>query len=269
MPELPEVRVSSSSINKQIKGQIINAVEVLKPKLVKEISVQEFKESIIGKTILKVDNKGKFIVFHLSDDIVMLSHLRMEGSYHAIEEEPLKHDRIIFSLSNMELAYNDSRMFGTFHIRTEQNYLTTLPVSKLGNEPQDIDAKELNKILSKKRIPIKAALLDQTLVLGLGNIYVNEALFKAKINPMTPSNNISLKQLKSVLDISAEIMDKSTSMGGTSIKSYVSFNDTKGGYQTELVVHGKKGNDCVVCSTAIEKNKVRGRGTYYCPKCQK
>ena len=271
MPELPEVRVSSLAINKEVNGLTINNVKVLKPKLIKEISSDDFINQLKGKTIKEVTNIGKFIIFHLSDDLIMISHLRMEGSYHSLDkgEKLLKHDHVIFEFDKFDLAYNDSRMFGIFHLRTKDNYQSTLPISKLAKEPQDIDVDELFEKLKTKRIAIKSSLLDQTLVLGLGNIYVNEVLFKAGVCPTTPSNKVSKKTLKEILKISSAIMDKSTSMGGTTIKSYVSFNDTSGGYQTLLKVHGKKGIGCVVCNTPLSKSKVGGRGTYFCSKCQK
>ncbi|WKX02168.1 bifunctional DNA-formamidopyrimidine glycosylase/DNA-(apurinic or apyrimidinic site) lyase [Candidatus Mycoplasma mahonii] len=269
MPELPEVRVSSKMINKNIKGQVINDVVVLKEKLIKEISKRKFIHILKGKEILNVTNYGKFLVFHLSDNLIMLSHLRMEGSYHVVGGEPLKHDRIIFKFKDFDLAYNDSRMFGTFHLRTNQNYKNTLPLSKLAKEPQDMDVKKLQAKLQNKRIAIKSSLLDQTVLNGLGNIYVNEVLFHVHINPQRPSNQITLSELKKILRSSAKIMDKSTSMGGTTIKSYVSFNDQAGGYQDHLKVHGKTREKCPRCKRTIAKIKVGGRGTYYCPHCQK
>ena len=272
MPELPEVRVSSKSINNNVENKTIIDVIVLKEKLIKEISDIEFKEKLIGNKILKVDNYGKFIVFHLSNDLIMLSHLRMEGSYHSLNEneELLKHDHIIFKLNDgSALVYNDSRMFGTFHLRTKDNYLSTLPLSKMAKEPQNTDPKELMKVFSKKSISIKSALLDQTILVGLGNIYVNEVLFKCRISPTRKSKEVSLSEIKDLLKVSQEVMDKSTSMGGTTIKSYVSFNDKEGGYQDLLLMHGKTNEPCPGCLKKIVKTKVNGRGTYSCTKCQK
>ena len=272
MPELPEVRVSSNSINKQVQNKKIIEIIVHKEKLIKEIDVEEFKDTLVNKKILKVDNYGKFIVFHLSDNIIMLSHLRMEGSYHSTNknDELLKHDHIIFKLDDgTSLVYNDSRMFGTFHLRTEENYLDILPLSKMANEPQDTDPAKLKELLSKKSIAIKSTLLDQTILVGLGNIYVNEVLFKCNISPTRKSKDVTLKEIKLLLNTSKEVMDKSTSIGGTTIKSYVSFNDTEGGYQDLLLIHGKTNEPCPSCTTKIIKTKVNGRGTYSCPNCQK
>ena len=270
MPELPEVRVSSSLINKNIAGKTIKDVHVFRNKLIKESSESKFVNFLVGETIIKVDNIGKFIVFHLTNNKVMLSHLRMEGNYHSIDsvEKREKHDHVIFEFNDFVMAYNDSRAFGTFHIRTEGNYLTTLPISKLAKEPQETNPEELFEKLKKKRIAIKSSLLDQTILLGLGNIYVNEVLYVSGINPTTPSNSITLSELKTILKNSSLIMDKSTKMGGTTIKSYVSFNEKQGTYQNELLVHGKNKEQCKKCKSNIEKIKVGGRGTYFCPLCQ-
>ena len=271
MPELPEVRVSSKLINKNTRGREILDVHVFKPKLIKEEEASTFIKYIKNETIIKVDNVGKFIVFHLTNNKVFLSHLRMEGNYREIEslDKRTKHDHIVFELDGMTMAYNDSRVFGTFHIRTEENYKTILPISKLAKEPSNTDVKELFLKLQKKRVAIKSALLDQTILVGLGNIYVNEVLFLTKTNPITPSNKITIKELKNILETSASVMDKSTKMGGTTISSYVSFNEKQGTYQHELLVHGLKNNPCRNCGEPISKMKVGGRGTYYCSKCQK
>lgn len=270
MPELPEVRVVSTRLNKEIASKTITNVIVNLPKLIKNESKAMFIKKLTGKKILKVSNHGKFIVFYLEDDLILLSHLRMEGKYRVSELNDIqKHDYVIFELDNKKLIYSDTRQFGTFHIKHKSDYLLTQPLNKMGEEPQNTDAETLYKRFAKKSIAIKTALLDQTLLVGLGNIYVNEVLWWEKIDPKRKTNEITLKQLKSILKKSAEVMDHSTSLGGTTIHSFKSFNEQTGSYQDELKVHGRENKKCFRCKKMIKKTKVNGRGTYYCEKCQK
>lgn len=268
MPEMPEVRVVSSKLNKEVSNKTIADVLVFLPKLIKNATAKEFKETLKGKKILSVTNRGKFIIFKLSDGYYLVSHLRMEGKYRTHDDED-KHNHIIFVFKDKtKLIYNDSRQFGTLHL-FDHDPNNEEPLAKLANEPQDIDVDALFEKLKRKTIPIKAALLDQSLVLGLGNIYVNEVLYEAKINPLRAANAISKVELKKLLKISAKIMDKSTELGGTTIDSYESLNKEEGQFQNFLKVHMKDKELCKNCKTPIKKIKVGGRGTYFCPTCQK
>ncbi|MGZ9432154.1 DNA-formamidopyrimidine glycosylase [Mycoplasma sp. 613B] len=272
MPELPEVRVVRQELNKYVQNKKIENIHIFRDSFIKEISVEKFKEALIGQTIVEVTNEGKFLVFHLTNDNIILSHLRMEGKYNYFEpaKTRLKHDYVLFEFSdNSNLHYNDTRTFGTFHLRTKQNYLTTNPLAKLGKIPAQTNLEEFYKKLKSRKKAIKTSLLDQTLVLGLGNIYVDEVLFATKIYPETPSNLISKKQAKEILEVATDILDRSTELGGSSINSYTSLNKKKGSFQNFLQVHTKKGLPCPICQNEILKIKVNGRGTYYCKECQK
>lgn len=270
MPELPEVRVVSNYLNEKIKGNNIVDVEVLLPKLIKNESKNMFIKKLTGRKIVNVGNLGKFIIFKFDNNTNLISHLRMEGKYRVeVEYSPQKHDYVVFKLNNKYLIYNDTRQFGTFHYFQNEEIEKVPPLNKLANEPQNTDVNALHNRLTKKNIAIKSALLDQTLLVGLGNIYVNEVLWHAKVHPTTPSNQISLKQLKTILDISTDVMNESTKMGGTTIHSFKSINDVEGNYQDKLRVHGREHKKCYRCKTMINKIKVNGRGTYFCPKCQK
>lgn len=269
MPELPEVRTVCKALEKTLKNKVIKSIQVKKEKLIKDVSAKEFENTLVNKRILSIDNKGKFIVFHLSDDTIMLSHLRMEGKYHFEEWENSKHDHVEFTFSdNTKLYYNDTRQFGSFHLRTTKNYLTVKPLSEMGPEPLEANIEDIYEKLQHKKTPIKTSLLDQTLLSGLGNIYVDEVLWSAKIHPMTASNKVTKNKLKEILNFAAQILEAATKAGGTTIRSYTSIDTTNGGYQDFLNVHTKAGSACPRCKTKIEKIKVNGRGTYYCPKEQ-
>lgn len=271
MPELPEVRVVVKNLNENILNKKIKYIEVVKEKLFKEKPINEFRKSLENATIKSIENKGKHIVFIFDNDYVLISHLRMEGKYkyYSNKTENHKHlmTKFIFT-DDTELHYLDSRMFGTFHLRTIQNYDSILPLSKLGNEPQDVDLDELFKKLQKSTTSIKTKLLDQTYVLGLGNIYVDEALFASKVHPLSSSNKIPKNKLKEILDNSFKIMEKSYLHGGSTIHTYESFNNKSGNYQDYLLIHNDKIKTCLVCKNETSKIKVNGRGTYLCNKCQ-
>ena len=271
MPELPEVITVSKHLSKRVSGLKIKSVDVNLDKIIKEPSVKEFKKELIGKTVIKVKNIGKWIVFDLNDNLHLIVHLRLEGKFRTGEVGGInpKHDHVIIHFDNgINLFFNDTRQFGTFHL-LGKNYLDVKPLKDLGQYLYDINIDELYKRFKRKSIPIKTAMLDQTIVIGLGNIYINEALWKAKINPETPTNQLTKQKLQELTIISDEIMKESEKLGGSSIATYSSLDGVKGKYQDKLIVHGKNGNKCPRCYSIIEKIKVNGRGTYYCPKCQK
>ncbi len=271
MPELPEVRVVAKSLREAILNKTIIDVEIINPKFIKEISSLTFKENIVNQKIIEITNRGKYILFFLSNKNIILSHLRMEGKYALVKDNNFpKHTYVIFKLNSGEsLCYSDSRMFGTFHLRNTQNYNKILPLSKLAQIPSQTDVDELYSKLQKKNIAIKSSLLDQTLVVGLGNIYVNEALWASKINPNRKSKDVTKEELEEILNNSTRIMDESTILGGSTISSYQSLNFQEGKYQNFLKVHNKENANCIRCGSSIIKTKVNGRGTYYCPQCQK
>ena len=270
MPELPEVRTVCKKLRKEILNSQIVEVNIFLPKLLKNITEQTFIKNIINSKIIGVDNYGKFILIQLDNEKTIVSHLRMEGKYRVENKSTnkIKHDHLIFKLSdNKKLIYNDTRAFGTFNLKSNNDLFNTAPLNKLAKEPQDTDLEWLHGKLSKKIIPIKSSLLDQELLVGLGNIYVNEVLWSENIDPRTQSKLITSKQLKGILNKSAEIMDHSTELGGSTIDSYKSLNNETGSYQDLLNVHGKENNPCPRCNDQIKKIFVGGRGTYYCSKC--
>ena len=268
MPELPEVRTVVKDLKNKVVKKEVKDILIFLPKLLKNISHDDFKNKLIGEKILTVNNKGKFIIFELTNNKFVVSHLRMEGKYHTTIWKNNKHDYISFIFKdNTRLIYNDSRQFGTFHFFNEDPN-KKLPLSKLAKEPGEVDLDDLFLKLQKKRIAIKTALLDQTLLVGLGNIYVNEVLWDTKVNPLAACNSINRKKLKEIISSAKKIMDKSTKLGGSSISSYASLDMKQGEYQKLLKVHTKEKLPCSRCGTLIKKIKVNGRGTYFCPKCQ-
>lgn len=272
MPELPEVETVKNLLAKTVLGRKIDRVSVLRAKNI-DGDADEFSSLLKGKTIKGFSRVGKFIVFHFDHDIVMISHLRMEGKYYlrSVDEKLEKHDIVAFMFDDGDyLAYNDTRKFGVLKLSTEDKYMKEPPLSEVGPDPFMMeDASRLENAFKHKSIPIKQALLDQSIMSGLGNIYVDEVLFLSKIHPETPAKLITRKQLELVLKNSKEVLRKAIISGGSTIKSYHPGKGIDGNFQVQLKVYGHKGDKCHECGHTLRKIFVGGRGTTFCPNCQK
>lgn len=265
MPELPEVVTVIRKLKDKVLNKKIKNINVLYPNIVTDDSIP--LTNLINKEILNITNKGKFILFHF-DEYILISHLRMEGKYHIknLNEEITKHEHIIFDLEDFSLRYDDVRKFGRMTLIYKEDLLNHKSIANLGKEPFEINYKEFYDIIKTRRRPIKSILLDQHIISGLGNIYANEVLFDSKINPHKKGINITLKESEKLITSSKEILNKAIKEGGTSVMSYSSLGGA-GNYQNFLKVHMK--TNCPVCNTKLIKEQIGGRGTYYCPKCQK
>jgi formamidopyrimidine-DNA glycosylase len=268
MPELPEVETVRRTLELAIQGETIDHVVAIYPKLI-TTPLDDFLTQIKNQTILKLDRMGKYLIF-LTDDYALIIHLRMEGKFFIKTDEPiLKHEHVIFMFkSGKELRYHDVRKFGTITLLPKASYLESYPLNELAPEPKDLKPEVLFNKLKHKTIEIKAALLDQHIVSGLGNIYVDETLFYSKIHPTRPSSSITYDEVEKIVQSAIYVLEKATSLGGTTIRSYTSSLGVHGRFQNELQVHMKKGEPCPICQTPIIKMKVKGRGTYVCPNCQ-
>ena len=272
MPEIAEVRTVAKTLNKSIVGRKIIGIDTPYDKIIKS-NKDEFINTLINKTFREVKSIGKWLVFDLGD-YSYLSHLRMEGKYFIkpSDEEYNKHEHIIFHLdNNTDLRYHDVRKFGVMILSKTDDINNQEEIKKLGLEP---DSKELTKEylynkINKSNKPIKELLLDQTIINGLGNIYVDEVLFASKVHPEKLGKNITLTECQSIIDNSYKIITKATECGGTTIRSYTSSLGVTGHYQDYLKVHTKKDEECPNCKNKIIKTRVGGRGTYICDKCQK
>lgn len=274
MPELPEVETVKEALNQTVKGQTIKEIELRYEPMVKNMSADEFKEKLINQTIQAVSRRGKYLVFHF-DDYQLLSHLRMEGKYFYVDSdfELNPHVHVIFTLENgKRLLYQDTRKFGTYHLYDKAIDLeTTAPFQVLGLEPfaTEFTPSYVKEKIQNKKKPIKSLLLDQTVVCGLGNIYVDEVLYRARLHPLTSSSELTDKDIANVVKYTVEVLARAIELGGTTIRTFRSSHGVSGTFQNELLVHQRKGENCYECHTPIEKIKVGGRGTYFCPTCQK
>lgn len=272
MPEIAEVETVRRTLKNKILNKRIKRVLVrYQPMITSDIN--EFQTILVGRKFIDIDRRGKWLMFDL-EDYYLLSHLRMEGKYFIknSSEEYNKHEHVIFTFDDdTDLRYHDTRKFGRMILVSKDKLKDTVEIQKQGLEPGDpnLTGKYLLSKFHNKSLPIKTTLLDQTIISGLGNIYVNEVLFKAKINPLKSTKEISIEEANLICEASDIIIKDAIKMGGTTIKSYTSSLGVTGRFQQKLCVHKKENEPCVNCGTKIINVKVGGRSTYYCPTCQK
>ncbi|MBS4208797.1 DNA-formamidopyrimidine glycosylase [Bacillus sp. FJAT-50079] len=274
MPELPEVETMRRSLIELVKGKTIEDVVIHWPKIIKyPLEIEQFIDALQGQTIDDIDRKGKFLIFML-DDYSLVSHLRMEGNYRLARrgDEQDKHVHVLFRFTDgTELRYRDVRKFGTMHLFAKGTEHAELPLSKLGPEPfsnefSDVYFKE--RLMKTERV-IKAVLLDQTVVTGLGNIYVDEVLFRSNIHPGRVASSLTDDEIALLRKQAVETLQESIQAGGSSVNTYMNSFGESGTYQELLLVYGRQGEECKQCGTPLEKMKLAGRGTHFCPVCQK
>lgn len=267
MPELPEVATVISILKEEVINHKIIGIDILREK-----NFIGDKDLLINKTIKSIEQIGKFIVFHLSDDIVFISHLRMEGKYfYEPKNTPLrKHDLVVFHLENNHaLIYNDTRKFGTIIVKNEKNYLLEEPLKDIALDPFKIKEDDFIAKLKKSNEPIKGALMNQHIISGIGNIYADEILFASSIYPLTKANKLCEEDVIKILHNSKIILKEAINKGGSTIKSYHPKEGISGNFQLSLKAYGKENKPCEVCGAKIKRIKINGRSTSYCPICQK
>ena len=272
MPEMPEVETVRRTLLPLIKGKTIKEVTVWYPKIITG-DAKEFKQQLVGKKITTIDRYAKYLLIRLSGNLTVVSHLRMEGKYRLVKINTKKdkhdHVQIVFS-DNSALRYNDVRKFGRMQLIKTGTEKEKTGISKLGAEPNSaaFTVSYLQNGLARKKKNIKNTLLDQSVVAGLGNIYVDEVLWETKIHPLSQANTIPAEKVAQLHDNINSLIELAIAERGTTIHTYLDANGKTGGFQKMLQVYGHKGEPCVRCGTPLEKIKVNGRGTTFCPECQ-
>ncbi|GMA56581.1 formamidopyrimidine-DNA glycosylase [Alicyclobacillus sacchari] len=272
MPELPEVETVRRGLAELVNGDTIVDVQVTLPRIIRYPSVTEFVDRASGRTIRGIGRRGKYLLFDLAP-YTLVSHLRMEGQYRVVPTyEPVAlHSHVIFRLaSGRDLRYRDVRQFGTMDLLLpDESWPSGLRA--LGPEPFDpsLTPAALRRSLAKRTAPVKAVLLDQTVIAGLGNIYVDEALFLSGIHPLEPTNRIGPKRLIRLLAAVRDVLGRAIDAGGSSIRTYQDGYGRHGGFQIQLNVYGRTGEPCCQCGREIQRIRIGGRGTHYCPHCQR
>ncbi len=281
MPELPEVQTTVNGLNKKVLGRAFFDVWTDTPKLIKNLSFAQFKEKIIGKKINKVFRRGKNIIFELSDGFYLLTHLKMTGHYlydnclpagRQGQDDPFnKYIRVKFILDNKKvLALSDLRKFVKIILFESKEDLDK-ELSLLGPEPleKDFTFDKFKERFKNKRGPIKKVLHEQEIMVGVGNIYSDEILWKTKINPFRKIDGLTEKELKDIYKATRVILEEAIKLGGTSTSDYRNIKGERGGYGNILRAYGREGQKCSRCQTKIERKKLAGRSAHFCPTCQK
>lgn len=273
MPEKPEVITVANKLKQKLVGKTIKNVDIYYDKIIDYPEVNEYKEKIKNQKVYDINTKGKWIVMTL-DDYYLLFHLRMEGKFFFRNktDEKNKHEHLIFNLDNDEqLRFADVRKFAKSMLIEKDKIFDMKPYTELGLEPWDknLTTNYLKEKYNKKNLPIKSVLLDQSIIAGIGNIYADEILFLSRINPLKKAKELNNKNLQDIIDNTIKVLDKAISEGGTTIRSYTSEEGVTGNFQNNLNVHQREKEKCRMCNSTIIKTRVGGRGTYYCPKCQK
>ena len=283
MPELPEVETIKEGLRNSLIGQKILKVNLSKKKLRFPYD-KDFKRSISNKKIIDITRRAKYILFSLSNGFTIISHLGMSGSYRIIEKSEkrdlkrLKHDHVIINLEDFIVIYNDPRRFG-YILLTNKPLSEYKLINYLGFEPlsKDFNAENIAKVFHNKDRNIKNALMDQKIIAGLGNIYVCEAMFRAKVSPFLLAKDLvceNLKpkrHLKELVDNIKIIIREAINMGGSSLRDYTQTDGRMGYFQNAFDVYGREGKICSSknCSHLIMRIIQSNRSTFFCPGCQK
>ena len=267
MPELPEVETVRASLEPLLTGRTFEQVEIRDGRLTRPLDPVVVAAELQGERVAAVERRGKYLLLRLESDRALVVHLRMTGSFRA-EETP--HTRAVITLDDdTRIVYRDVRRFGTW-LLLEPGELDEYLHAKLGAEPlgRGFGPRALAAALAGRRAPIKAALLDQRTVAGLGNIYVDEALWRARIHPLRPARELDADEVREVHRGIRAALRMGIARQGATLRDYAQPDGRRGGMQHEFKVYGRGGEPCDRCGTPIEKTRAGGRGTWFCPSCQ-
>jgi formamidopyrimidine-DNA glycosylase len=272
MPELPEVETIRRTLEAKLTDRTIREVIVNHPGMLEGRPVADFTREIIGKIIKRVERRGKYLLLWLNGDLVLALHLRMTGqlTVEASEQTVADATYLIIKLDNQtELRFRDQRKFGKAFVFAAGAVPPAL--GKLGPEPlaAEFTVAVLTKRLAGHKLAVKKALLNQELLAGLGNIYADEALFVAGIHPARLTDSLTKSELEQLYQAIRQVLSEGIKYRGTSIRDYLDGEGKPGSYQEHLRVYGRKGQPCPVCGAPIAKMNLGGRGTHFCPLCQK
>jgi len=281
LPELPEVEAIAQDLRPQLAGRRIESVQLtrdpaIRKRLVRYPNATKFVRNLRGRTIRSVERRGKYLVMPLDQDGQRLFvHLGMTGHLRVWEpdETLVKHTHFRALLdSGLELRYDDPRQFGRLLLGTQEELVAARAFpAKLGPEPirGDLTEAEFERIVKSRRRPIKSALLDQSFLAGVGNIYADEACFRAGIRPSRWTHRLTARERRALYSAIQEVLENSIAARGSSIINYVDAFGVRGGNQEKLLVYGRSGEPCVTCGTPLQGTRMAGRGTVYCRKCQR
>ena len=274
MPELPEVETIRLALEPQLVGRRFEHVDIQDPRLVRPFEPTAVAAELEGERVAALERRGKYLIVRFESGRALLIHLRMTGSLrHAapgsLDDDP--HRRAVVKLDDgSDVAYRDVRRFGTWHL-LEPEEVGDYLAQRLGQEPleRSFTARRLAERLEGRRAPIKAALLDQRTVAGLGNIYVDEALWRAEVHPLRPAASLDPDEVARLVKGIRDALRTGIARQGASLRDYSTPDGGRGRMQERFRVYGRAGEPCARCGSPIDKIRAGGRGTWYCPNCQR
>lgn len=272
MPELPEVETVVRELREEICGDAISSVEIFRKNPIVQGDLDAFQEKLCGMSFLDVTRRAKFLIFHLQPERFLIAHLRMTGKFIVSDPlaEPSKYNRVWFHLKSGRLMiFDDIRCFGTLEVYDKLTDSKSL--LKLGIEPLSVEMKPkffIKRMASSKR-EIKTVLLDQKIVVGLGNIYVSEILFRSRIHPQRAAGKLIKKDWTKIIRYTQNILEEAIKNNGTTISDFRRVDDKTGAFQQFLQVYGNNNQACPECNVPIQRIVQQQRSTFFCPECQK
>jgi formamidopyrimidine-DNA glycosylase len=270
VPELPEVETIRHHLAPHVEGRTLRALEILDERWSRPMAGAELTAALEGRVIEKLGRRGKYLVWELSDEAYLLQHLRMTGTLLLDPAGAPPHTRVWLRLDDHVLAYTDPRRFGTGELALGEDALDAFFAARLGLEPFDAEftTTHLHALARASRAPVKAFLLDQKRIAGVGNIYADEALFRARIHPLRPANRLSKAQIEALRDGVIASLSAGIAAKGASIDDFRDPYGVQGTFQDQFLVHLREGEPCPRCGGRVRKLRAAGRGTYVCEKCQ-
>jgi formamidopyrimidine-DNA glycosylase len=289
MPELPEVETIRRQLAPLVEGRRLERIEILDPRWSRPLAPEELEAALTGRMVESLDRRGKYLLWNFEGDVHLAQHLRMTGSVLADPEREPAHTRVRLSLGPPaggagrpaarlagrprahNLVIDDPRRFGTGELLLGSDAVEAFFAARLGLEPFDerFTGEHLRALARGSRAPIKALLLDQRKIAGVGNIYADEALFRARIHPLRRAGSLSGAQYDRLREAVIEALSAGIDARGASIDDFRHVDGVRGSFQDEFLVHRREGEPCGTCGGTIVKMVVAGRGTYVCETCQK
>jgi formamidopyrimidine-DNA glycosylase len=272
MPELPEVESVRRALAPALEGRVFERVEITDSRLTRPLEPLEVAAELEGERVTLVDRRGKYLIVRFESGRALLVHLRMTGSFLLTPEGTADpHRRAVVTLDDgSDVAYRDVRRFGTW-LLLEPDEVEAYVDARVGREPlgDAYKAKHLAEKLAGRKAPVKAAILDQRTVAGVGNIYADEALWRARIHPLTPAAALGPDEVSALYRGIRAALQAGIRRQGSTLRDYRMPDGSEGGAQHEFKVYGRGGEPCDRCGTPIDKIRVAGRGTWFCPSCQR
>jgi formamidopyrimidine-DNA glycosylase len=270
MPELPEVETIRRHLAPHVEGRVLESLEVLDARWCRPLAPAELAAAVQGRLVEKLSRRGKYLLWELEDEVFLLVHLRMTGTLLLDPPEDPPHTRVRFELGDHRLAFVDPRRFGTGELALGRDALAAFFATRLGVEPlgPEFTSSHLRALAKTSRAPVKAFLLDQKCVAGVGNIYADEALFRARIHPLRPANRLTAAQAAAIRDAVIASLEAGIAAKGATIDDFRDPDGARGAFQDQFLVHRREGEPCPVCGGPVRKMRAAGRGTYVCERCQ-